>query len=69
MFYDNFGDYLLNIELTQKKMIEDIHNYYSGRNTERYCDICAFHKEDKDIAIKIREEELKFFASSRKFKN
>ncbi len=67
MFYDNNGDYLLTSSLTQKNIIEDIHYYYSGRNVEHYCDICAFHKEDSDIANKIREEELKFFAKKRNY--
>ncbi len=67
IFYDNSGDYLLATELTEKIIIEDLHNYYSGRNIERYCDICVFHKNDEDIVLKIREKELKFFANERKF--
>lgn len=67
IFYDNNGDYLLTSELTRKNIIEDIHYYYSGRNIEHYCDICVFHKEDSDIANKIREKELKFFAKKRNY--
>jgi len=67
IFYDNSGDYLLTSELNQKNIIEDIHYYYSGRNIERYCDVCAFHSEDKQLALKVRDEELKYFSVKRKF--
>ena len=67
LFYDNNSDYLLCAELNQKNLLEDIHNYYSGRNTERYCDICIFHSDDNDTAFNLRKEELKFFAVKRNF--
>jgi FkbM family methyltransferase len=68
MFYDNNGDYLLTSEINLENIIKDIHYYYSGRNIEHYCDICVFHKEDSDIAGRIRDEELKFFAERRNYK-
>ncbi len=67
IFYDNSGDYLLTSGLNQNNIIEDIHNYYSGRNIERYCDVCVFHRDDKDLALKIRDKELKYFSVKRKF--
>lgn len=59
--YDNLGDYMMSIELTNSSLIEDIHNYFSGRGESRYCDICVFHVEDNDLFNKIRLLEIQFF--------
>ncbi len=59
--YDNLGDYMMSIELMNSSLIEDIHNYFSGRGESRYCDICVFHVEDNDLFNKIRLLEIQFF--------
>ena len=61
MVYDNFGDYMMSTELTNSSLIEDIHNYFSGRGESRYCDVCVFHSEDNDLFNKIRLLEIQFF--------
>lgn len=68
LFYDNYGDYLLAVDLENTRALEDIHQYYSGRGLERYCDICLFAGEDGDLADKIRAEEIQFFARQRQAK-
>ena len=58
--YDNLGNYHLMADLENRSLLEDIHNYYSGWQSQRYADIVAFHEEDLDLCKTIRLEELKF---------
>jgi len=67
VFYENTGDYLLTTELNNKNLLSDLHYYFSGRKTERYCDIAVFHNEDDDLANKLRGKEIQYFANIRKY--
>ena len=67
LFYENTGDYLLTTELDNKNLIADLHYYFSGRKTELYCDIAVFHKEDSDLANRLREIEIKYFSYIRNY--
>lgn len=64
--FENWGDYLLTADLDNRPLLQDIHSYYTGRRTLRYCDICVFHADDEDLARKAREVELAFAAASRR---
>jgi FkbM family methyltransferase len=68
MVYDNFGDYVLTIPLTDTSILEDLHYYYSGRQMLAYCDLCVFPQEDADLCQELRESELRFFAALRQVK-
>ena len=68
VIYENTGDYLLSTELSNKDLIEDIHYYFSGRKTERYCDIVVFHSEDGVLADKLKEKEIQYFSDIRNYK-
>ncbi len=61
LLYDNVGDFVLALELNEKRHLEEIHDYFSGRRSERYLDVAAFHGEDYDIFEMFRETELEFF--------
>lgn len=65
IIYNNIGEYLVSIRLKNKEIIEDLNNYFSGRNGSQYCDICVFHKEDFDLFKRIRNLELSFFYKNR----
>ncbi len=65
IFYDNFGDYLISLNLDEAEKIEDITNYFDYRNTDIFCDICVFHKNDKDLFELTRKNELEFFSKNR----
>ena len=67
VFYENTGDYLLTAQLSNKYLIADLHYYFSGRKTERYCDIAVFHNEDSDVADNLREREIQYFSSIRNY--
>jgi FkbM family methyltransferase len=66
IIYDNTGDLLATCEVSDNKMLEEIHEYYSGRGGERYCDLCVFHKEDADVFRSSRGEELNYYQGLRK---
>jgi len=65
MVYDNFGDYMLTVSLTETSILEDLYAYYSGRKTLAYCDLCVFPQEDADLCRSFRQSELQFFAALR----
>jgi len=65
LFYDNFGDFMFSARLDNDGLFEEVHSYFSGRGGESYCDLCVFHQEDSDLALRIRDEELKYFKSER----
>lgn len=66
MFYDNTGDYLLTTDLSNEPLIQDIHEFYSGRGGLSYCDVCAFHAVDSDICRKARFAEIEYFKRRRR---
>ncbi len=56
--YENTGEYLASVDLSNKRLLADIHHLYSGRNGVRYSDIGMFHKQDADIFHAVRQREL-----------
>jgi FkbM family methyltransferase len=66
VIYENTGDYLLTADLNDALLLEDIHRFYVGRGGQRYCDICAFHENDDDIAVEFRRAELNLFEGLRR---
>ncbi len=66
IIYDNIGALLLSCNVSDNKILEEIHAYYSGRGGKMYCDLCVFHKEDKDVFEFSRIEELNYFRRLRK---
>jgi FkbM family methyltransferase len=65
LIYDNFGDLILSTELDRHRLLQEIHLYFSGRLSHRYCDICVFHAEDNDLFEIVREQEMQFFETIR----
>jgi hypothetical protein len=59
--YDNFGDLLVALRLSDDTILDDLHRYFRNRANQRYLDICAFHSTDSDIFQEIRREEHAFF--------
>ena len=69
LIYQNIGDYLISLELsTDATKIVDLVNYYMGRNSFLYGDICAFAKKDKALFETARKNEIDYFAELRNFK-
>ncbi|WP_186735761.1 FkbM family methyltransferase [Spirosoma utsteinense] len=68
LIYENDGEFLLSADTDNRMLLEDITYFYTGRKGLRYCDICAFHKEDNDIFENVRLDEIKFFSQVRSSK-
>jgi FkbM family methyltransferase len=69
LVYQNVGDYLLSLRLSaDKDKIKDLVNYYMGRHTALYADLCVFSKQEAALFESTRENELAFFAGLRKFR-
>lgn len=61
MIYSNIGEYICSVNIRNENLLKDIHEYFSGRNTYSYCDICVFSGEDVDLFNKIRLSEIEYF--------
>jgi len=58
LFFDDRGRYILSTTLSNKELINDLHNYADGKNgLIYYYNICLFHKEDTDIAETLIQNE------------
>ena len=55
LIYKNVGSYFMSLALDQVDALEDVHNFIS--NQDGFCDVVAFHTEDLDIAINLRDVE------------
>jgi len=64
VFWENTGEYLLTAALSNTPLIEDVGQFYAGRNHLRYCDVCVLHADDHDLAQAIRQSEIQFFRRS-----
>ncbi len=61
IIYDNVGKLLLTLPKIDLDRLQEIHTYFSNRNSHLYCDICVFHSEDQDLYDRTRQSELEFF--------
>jgi FkbM family methyltransferase len=67
LVYENTGDYMFSAELTNQTLLSELHEFFSGRHSARYCDLCVFHSQDEDIAESIRRSELDVFRAARHY--
>jgi len=63
LFFDDEGRYLLQTELTEKKLITELHNYCDGSGLISYLNICLISKEDEDLVDEIIEKESLFYCA------
>lgn len=63
--YENTGDYLLTLSLDDQRLVEDVHEFYSGRGGERYCDLAVFHADDERLGEEFRASEIAFYRQAR----
>jgi FkbM family methyltransferase len=56
--YDNCGDYMVSLDINDSEKLIELHNYFSGRQGQKYMDICVFHHEDQDITEIARQREM-----------
>jgi hypothetical protein len=65
LVYDNFGDYLLSLDIDELPHWRDLDAYFSGRRGDRYMDVCLFAENDIQLHDKIRSSEIAYFSSKR----
>jgi FkbM family methyltransferase len=57
LFWENTGEYLLTVDLSNHALIEDIHLHYFQSAGRSYADIAFIHHEDRELGWNIREAE------------
>lgn len=57
LFFENTGEFLAQADLDDVRLLEDLHQFYSGRRGRRYCDVCLFHCRDEDVMEQVRRGE------------
>lgn len=65
LIYENVGDFMISVNLDEKRTLEEIHLYFSARNGRKYCDICLFHKNDEDLFENCRRTEPFYYPPRR----
>lgn len=65
LIYENTGEFLLSASLDDEKLLRDVDAFYTGWKGRRYCDICAFHQEDADLAERVALFERAFYCTER----
>jgi len=65
LVYHNTGEYMLSVNLKDDRLIKDLYEYFSGRRSVVYGDMCAFHQEDSDLFGQIRDSEISYFRQQR----
>ena len=61
LVYENTGDFLITADLDDHRLMGELHDFYLGRKSIRYADVCVFHANDLDLCDDIRRSELKYF--------
>jgi FkbM family methyltransferase len=67
LVYENTGDFMFSAEIGNETLLDELCAFFSGRRSQRYCDLCVFHREDEDLAETIRRAELEFFRAARPY--
>jgi FkbM family methyltransferase len=61
LFFDDRGRFILSTDMADKETIQHLNDYADGKNgLIYYYNICLFHKEDTDIAVKTIAAENRF---------
>lgn len=59
LVFDNTGEFIQTVSLDARQQIAELSDYLpGGEQFYGYCDICAFHEEDRDLCIRVRDNEI-----------
>ena len=67
LIYDQTGEYLFSASLSDQRIIEEVHVYFSDPDGIRHCDLCVFHAEDTDLFETLRKDELLTYREFHRF--
>jgi FkbM family methyltransferase len=65
LVFEGNGDFMFSLELSQERLIEELHCYFLGRRSKKYADLCVFHRRDRSLFEECRLIELRNAKSSR----
>ena len=65
MFYENTGEFTVSADLSDHRLIDDLHHLYTGWGGHRYADVCVLHAADEGLFERIRSAELEYFGARR----
>jgi len=57
LFWDNAGDFLIRVATNEADRVRDLTGYYSGRGSNRYCDVAIFADRDERICNAVYRNE------------
>ena len=60
LFYDQLGFLLLSVAIENLELLEDIYRYLMAKKTKNYCNVFAFHREDRDLFRAVKDSEIRF---------
>ena len=67
LVFDNTGEFIEKVSLEARQQLADLSDYLPGGDQfYGYCDVCAFHEEDQDLCVCLREIELENRSDRRK---
>lgn len=59
--YDNLGHYLLSMQLSDSKLLKELHVHFLSYQGARFGDFCVFHSEDRDLYETAVQREVEYF--------
>lgn len=65
LVYENTGDFLLSLSLSDEDALRDLHEHYRARKSLRYADLCVFSRADAELARSFHESELAHYRAAR----
>lgn len=61
LVFQNNGDFLMSAPLGDGALWRDLDGYYSGRQGSLYCDVCVFHRDDRELHDAAHADAQSFF--------
>lgn len=58
LVFEGSGEFMFSADLSQERLLEELHTYFVGRRSKRYADVCVFHSGDRLLFEQCRSEEL-----------
>jgi FkbM family methyltransferase len=69
VYYDNYGNFLIHVMASQFSILTDLDNYLASNRAfgiaVYYFDVCAFHRHDADLVVKLRSSSPAYAAQMR----
>ena len=59
--YDNLGHYLPSLQLSDTKLLKELHAHFFSYQGARFGDFCVFHSEDRDLYETTAQRETEYF--------